>query len=207
MIPVSESLAGSTAELPAAATYWMPDLTDPREYFDEGIGYFRGCVLITDVTVAEARSVVRAERRIVSAIGAVARDAVEFDNLCHAADCEGGGLPPAVQDRLGDIDPYALGGLEAGVSGLVYTLNATGCVTAASCRSHPVRSWSPCPVVLFATDEPHTRTLEPMVAASGCLFGVDPARPDLLAVTAPSVTPTPTSSPGLNSAWQGSRTR
>jgi len=81
-----------------------------------------------------------------------------------------------------------LEGLEAGVAGLVYALSAAGMYPAASCRGHPEPdSWSAIPVVMFAADRPHAEALQPLVESSGCGFGLDPVRPELLVINGRSV--------------------
>jgi hypothetical protein len=89
---------------------------------------------------------------------------------------------------LGQSDSAEIGGLELGVAGLVYGLAAGGMVPAASCRGHAgPQPWSDSPVVLFATDERHASTLDPLVRDAGCVFDIDPARPELVAIAATSI--------------------
>jgi hypothetical protein len=76
----------------------------------------------------------------------------------------------------------------AGRSSLVYALSAAGMYPAASCRGHPEPdSWSAIPVVMFAADRAHAEALQPLVESSGCGFGLDPVRPELLVINGRSV--------------------
>ena len=84
---------------------------------------------------------------------------------------------------------YGVGGLELGVAGLVYALNAVGILTAASCRSHSAshRQWANYPVVIFAASRQQLEILQPMVEAAGCGFDFDPGRPRFVGVYGPSI--------------------
>ena len=82
-----------------------------------------------------------------------------------------------------DYDP--LDGLEVGVAGLSLALSAVGCLTAASCRSHPTEhSWSDYPVVLFAAPPWRVEILAQMLAPERCGLG---AGRDMLSIYAASV--------------------
>jgi hypothetical protein len=61
-------------------------------------------------------------------------------------------------------------------------------IPAASCRGHAepdVRSVIP--VVMFAADRVHAEALQPLAEGSGCGFGIDPVRPELLVISGRSV--------------------
>ena len=198
MFPTSPS-AGSIT-IPSDATFWMPK---PEDIDVDGIGaFFDDTWLIKDVPVREARRLRQEERRIAEVVGQLASAAEDFDRLAHAVedgyepDEPDGGYDLTATERakLGEFLPEnedegtALDSLELGVAGLVYALATVRIIPAASCRGHPgPRAWSDVPVVLFATTEYRARALQPLVEATGCRFGVDPARPDLLAVTGRSI--------------------
>lgn len=183
--------------LPAAATFWMPRRDELDE---EGIGYFRDTWTILDVPVRLARDLVRQERQIASTVGALAVDDQHFDALALAV--ERGRCPASsdvnrirpehrtlLDDLIVDDDDYApLEGLEIGVAGLVYALATVRIIPAASCRGHSgTNTWSDRPVVLFASTRFRAMALQPLVQRTGCRFGIDEARPDLLAVSGSSI--------------------
>lgn len=61
-------------------------------------------------------------------------------------------------------------------------------IPAASCRGHPGdHAWSDVPVVLSATTEYRARALQPLAEATNCRFGIDTARPELLAIQGRSI--------------------
>lgn len=197
MFPTSP-LSGSTT-VPAEATFWMPR---PEDIDEEGIGaFFRGTWLIKDVSVREARRLRQEERRIADIVRRLATTAEDFDRLAYAV--EGGGYDPDEADEefyltegerteldefLSDDEAATLESLELGVAGLVYALATVRIIPAASCRGYPGdRAWSDVPVVLFATTEYRARALQPLVEATNCRFGVDTARPELIAVAGRSI--------------------
>jgi hypothetical protein len=195
MFPTS-SLSGSVA-IPSAATFWMPKLEDIDE---DGIGAFcHDTWLIKDVPVREARRLRQEERRIAEVVGRLATTAEDFDRLAHAVEDgydpnEGYDLTSTERAELDEFlsddedEAPALESLELGVAGLVYALATVRIIPAASCRGHPGdRAWSDVPVVLFATPEYRARALQPLVEATACQFGIDTARPDLLAVMGRSI--------------------
>lgn len=181
------------AAVPKVATFWTPSTEDLEG--DEGFGFFRDTWVIADVTREQARDMLHDEGQLLAVVDASAHDALEFDLMAHAIEAsDAEELSEKQRARLADrhldvTDTYgALDGLELGVAGLVYALSAIGCYPAASCRGHPgEHAWSVYPVVLMACDEPHARTVAAHAAESGCGLDIDPARPELLAVTANSV--------------------
>lgn len=196
VFPVSTP-SGSVA-IPGAATFWMPKSEDINE---EGIGsYFRDTWLIKDVPVHEARQLRNKERRSAEIVGRLAATAEDFDRLAYAVE---GGYDPAETDEsfyltaterveldefLTEGDSVGLESLELGIAGLVYALATVRIIPAASCRGHPGNhAWSDAPIVLFATTEYRARALQPLVEATNCRFLIDPVRPELLAVTGPSI--------------------
>lgn len=190
MIPSSHPVG--SPEVPRQAAFWMPRRD---ELDDDGIGDFQNTWLIRNVSVADARDVIDEERRLVDAIDQLAKDAEDFERLAGIA--EFGGIDDPAYE-LSDLEhrvlsefvsdlPADLGGLELGVAGLAHALATVRILPAASCRSHPKQSWSPTPVVLFATTEFRARALEPLVQAAGCVFAIDEHRRELLAVHGASV--------------------
>lgn len=195
MFPTS-SLSG-TVTIPSDATFWMPK---PEDIDEEGIGaVFRETWLIRDVPVGEARRLRRSEHRMAQIVGDLAATVEDFDRLANAVedgydpDEIGEGLALTVVERAA-LDEFisdetdALDSLELGVAGLVYALATVRIIPAASCRGHPgPGAWSDVPVVLFATTEYRARALQPLVEATGCQFGIDSARPELLAIEGRSI--------------------
>lgn len=185
MFPIS-SLSGSTT-IPSDATFWMPE---PEDIDEEGVGgLFRGTWPIKDVPAREARRLMQQERSIAEIVGDLAATAEDFDRLAHAAEDGYAGYAltvgerAALDDFLSEDEGAALESLELGVAGPVCALATVHIIPVASCRGHPgARAWSVCPVVLFATTEPRAIALQPLVEATDCRFGIDAARPDLLAV-------------------------
>jgi hypothetical protein len=117
-------------------------------------------------------------------------DAVEAGGLGDPAE----DLSDLEREAVGDLGwdiPPDLGGLEVGVAGLSYGLNAVGIVTAASCRGHTGRTaWSIAPVVSFAADRQQALHLQRLVSRTGCTFFIDDVRRNLLVVHGRSVTHT-----------------
>lgn len=210
MYPVADQV-GSSA-LPDDAVFWLPDDDEPDdddesddEYdgydsdeAESGIGFFQGSWRIQNTTVDKASEYLDLERRIATAAARLAPTTADYNRLVDAVEAGGAGDPAedlsglereAVGDFGWDIPPD-LGGLEVGVAGLSYALNAVGIVTAASCRGHTPPSWSKAPVVSFAADRVRAVQLQRMVARTGCTFFVDDVRPNLLVVHGRSVTHT-----------------
>jgi hypothetical protein len=172
----------------------------PEDIDEEGIGaFFRETWLIRDVPMREARRLRYDEHRIAEAVSGLAATAGDFDRLAHAV--EDGynqdewdenyaltSVEREVLDEFLSAETDTLDSLELGVAGLVYALATVRIIPAASCRGHPGdRAWSDSPVVLFATTEFRARALQPLVEATGCRFGIDTARPELLAVAGRSI--------------------
>jgi hypothetical protein len=191
----SSSPSGSVT-IPTDATFWMPK---PEDIDLDGIGaFFHDTWLIKDVPVGEARRLRAKERGVAEVVGRLATTAEDFDRLARAVedgydpDAPDGGHGLSAVERA-ELDGFlseaeALGSLELGVAGLVYALATVRIIPAASCRGHPgKRAWSDLPVVLFATTEYRAKALQPLVEATECRFGIDAARPDLLAVMGRSI--------------------
>jgi hypothetical protein len=178
------------------ATFWLPKPSDLAE--EEGFGYFRDTWVIGRLTAGEARVVVDAETELVGIADEVAADEASFEAVATALECADADELPMdlrhgpIRERLAPyLDNYApLGGLELGVTGLVHAFASIGgCYPAASCRGHrTAMAWSAHPVVLIAADRYRCERLEPLAAEAGCGFAIDPARPELLAVGADSIT-------------------
>ncbi|RFU21036.1 hypothetical protein D0Z06_13220 [Geodermatophilus marinus] len=189
MFPRTE--VSGTVQLPAAATYWMPKRSEIDE---EGIGFFRDVWTITDVPFGEARSMVREERRLATAVADLAETPEDFDRIAHVVETgldgdreDVGPAERAVLEPVVSEEP-PLDGLELGIAGLVYALAAVGMVPAASCRGHcDERAWSDHPVVLFAATRYRAQALAGLIEPTGCRFDIDPARPDLLLVAGRSI--------------------
>ena len=191
MIP--ECPFAGNSELPAGAAFWMPK---PDEISEDGFSFFRDVWLIRGVSVREAQEVIEEERRIVHVVDQLSADADDFERL--AAIAEAGGADDSADELTRDECsalstvvsdmPPELGGLELGVAGLVHALVSVRILPAASCRSHPQRSWSDAPVVVFAATELRARALEPLVAEAGCTFTIDPTRRELLGIRGQSIT-------------------
>ncbi len=188
MFPTTE--VSGTVELPAAATYWKPKRS---ELGDEGLGFFRDVWTIIDVPFDHARELSREERRLATVVSDLAMTAEDFDRLARVveaglyAESEVTSAERAVLSPLID-DEWRFDGLELGVAGLVCALGAVGIVPAASCRGHHGgRAWSTRPVVYFAATRDRAGALADLIEPTGCRFGIDPERPDLLVVAGRSV--------------------
>ncbi|HET9896666.1 MAG TPA: hypothetical protein VFQ44_17185 [Streptosporangiaceae bacterium] len=198
MFPNS-SLSGSI-EIPDDATFWMPR---PTDISGDGIGaYFHDTWLIKDVPVREARELRQKERRIAEIVDRLAPTAEDFDRLAGAVegdfdpDLPSGGCNltstelAALREYLpaDEDEPTALDSLELGVAGLAYALTTVRIIPTASCRGHPgERPWSDVPVVFFAATEFRAKALQLLAKSTGCRFGIDTARPDLIALEGRSI--------------------
>ncbi|MEU5259307.1 hypothetical protein [Amycolatopsis sp. NPDC021455] len=192
MIPVAS--LDLTPALPSATRYWIPSDDDVTE---EGIGYFRDTWLIYDINPQEASVALTEDERLVNFIDSIAQTVEEYDlisaaieendpeRLDHLLDA---GRASLVSTEINDEDdPHPLDGLEIGVAGIVSALTAAGFLTAASCRGHVGQmAWSSNPVVYVATDRRHADRVAPLVADHHCGFNIDPSRPELLVIEAPS---------------------
>ncbi|CCQ45852.1 hypothetical protein ARTSIC4J27_1810 [Pseudarthrobacter siccitolerans] len=181
-----------SSDFPAGATFKPPK---PSEIDEEGFGNFRDVVDLRGTTVKEARTYLAAHRRVLEFLDALATNPDDFEEYAQAfenSNAEDAGLSGAAADQIyGLIESQDcdLGGLELGVGALAYALSAGKMFPAASCRSHVARSWAPYPVVYFASIRPRAELLRDLIPenGSGCGFDVDPDRPELLVVAAPSL--------------------
>ena len=179
--------------LPQNAPFWMPA---ENEVHEEGIGFFQDVWAIFEVPLSEAAQVVADERAAAAAVDAAAIDATTFEYFAQLIESHNPDFPSedpedeagmAALAKHGDVDSVSLRGLELGVAGLTYALAATGCVPAASCRSHAERSWAEQPVVVAAIDRVHADWLQPLVERGSCGFGLDNVRPNFLTIHAQSI--------------------
>ncbi|MFG1955643.1 hypothetical protein [Micromonospora sp. NPDC048830] len=179
--------------LPQNAPFWMPA---EDEIHEEGIGFFQGVWAIFDVPLSEAAQVVADERAAAAAVDAAADDATTFEHFARLIEAHNPDFPSedpedeagmAALAKHGDVDSVSLCHLELGVAGLTYALAATGCVPAASCRSHAERSWAERPVVVAAIDRAHADWLQPLVERMSCGFDLDDLRPQFLTIHAQSI--------------------
>lgn len=164
------------------------------EISEEGFGGFRDTWYIGHVSKADLEAILREEAELMRIVDVVAATSDEFEELASAIegrDLES--LPEhlreaAMKEGLAacvDEDLAPLDGLELGVAGLAYALSSVGCLTAASCRWHiRDRSWSDCPVVLFATPPWRLELLAELIADAGCGLAADRG---MLAIYAPSI--------------------
>lgn len=190
MLPTHQ-IHGSTS-LPAGATFWTPD---PGDLGDEGFGFFHDTWTILGVSPGDAAQQIRQERDAADLIDSLSSDEGEFELLARAVE-EGDedGLLTATQAAAleahipGDEGPSSFDGLELGVAGLVHALSAAGMFPAASCRGHAAPdAWSQAPVVFLAADQQQARALEPLMAATGCLFSADANRSEMLVICGRSI--------------------
>jgi hypothetical protein len=169
-------------------------MPDPEEVSEEGFGGFRNTWYVGQVTKAAAETMLRDEAELMRIVDVVAATAEEFEELASAIEgCDikslagplreaamREGLAGFVDDELAPLD-----GLEIGVAGLAYALGSVGCLTAASCRWHiRDRSWSDCPIVLFAAPAWRLELLAELIAGAGCGLVADRG---MLAIYAPSI--------------------
>jgi hypothetical protein len=157
---------------------------------------FRDTWYLGSISPDEAREVVSYEREALERLDLVAADQEAFELLALALEWgETDGLGPellrnfddgGLRELMRDPDDFgSLRGLELGVSGLVHSLTAVGCVMAASCRWHGgERSWGDCPVAFFAAPPPTVEVLAELARVGSC--GLREGR-GLLVVEAASV--------------------
>jgi hypothetical protein len=121
--------------VPPTATFWVPAPGDLEE--SGGIGDFHDTELIV-TDLEEAGAVLEAEREAIEYLDAKSSTPRKFDDLAAAIEWEAPDMPSDEAPDFFDQEDawYGLNGLEVGVAGLVYAMNAVGIVTAASCRSH-----------------------------------------------------------------------
>jgi hypothetical protein len=143
-----------------------------------------------------AKALLEREQVLAAEVADLAVSAEEFDKCARALESgdltdlgdERSSLPFSRLSTLVDDKQSPLEGLELGVAGLVYALASVRCWPAASCRGHPhPNAWSDVPVVFLAVSRHRAGVLEPLVRSTGCSFGIDAARPDLLTIYAPSI--------------------
>lgn len=172
--------------------FWM---LAEDEIGEEGIGFFRGVWAIFDVPLSEV--VAAAERAAATAVNAVSTDVAAFEYFARLIEAHNPDFPSedpedeadmAALAEHGDVASVSLCGLDLGVAGLTYALAATGCVPAASCRSHAEHSWAERPVVVAAIDRAHAGWLQPLVERSSCGFDLDDNRSEFLTTHAQSIT-------------------
>lgn len=172
-----------------------------RDIDEEGIGsLIRGTWLIKDVPVREARQLGQDERRVAEIVGSMATTAEDFDRLAHAV--EDGYDPDDPDERyaltsaeragfdefISDDETAALDSLELGVAGLVYALATVCVISAASCRGHPGdHAWSDVPSYCSRRRSTGPGRCNHSPKPPICRFGIDAARPELLAVQGRSI--------------------
>jgi hypothetical protein len=172
-------------------------LPEEDEISEEGFANFHDTWLIYDVSHENAGLILEADRRLVGLADSLAKTVDEYELIAKAIewqesedltkDIQSRAEYPQLDQEIVPDDYSPLEGLELGVAGIVHCLSAAGFLPAASCRGHAgPRSWAPLPVVYSATDRRRAHALVPFVRSSGCGFAVDPERPDLLQVCAPS---------------------
>ena len=176
--------------LPVEAGYWMPSLEELEEA--DQLGDFHDAWLI-ETDAVEALAVIEAESEAVQYIDARATNPLEFDNLADQIEFE---QPDVPSDEAPDFFSassrpwHGVEGLELGVAGISYALNAIGAITATSCRAHAAmhRNWSEYPVVLFAIDAQRAALLQPLAEHTRCGFEIGDGRPQFLALYAATIT-------------------
>ena len=143
MIPVADVRPEIPSPLPEAG------VPKSDEISEEGFGWFRSTWFLGHVPIDEAAEVLAEEARLMAWLDDVAETGDEFEALATTIEhTEFADMPLSLRDRamraglesvMAPPDEFAsLGGLEIGVAGLVHAQSAAGCLTAASCRSHPL---------------------------------------------------------------------
>lgn len=173
--------------IPERATFWTPTADDLED--EDQLGDFHdGELIITDLD--EARAVINAEAIAVAYADQHSATSEEFDEIADQTEFEFPDLPSEEAPEFMVTAGWdGVGGLELGVAGVSYALNAIGITTVASCRAHTAihRRWAEYPVVILAADRHQVEAIQPLVDASGCGFEVDDGRPRFLAIHAPSI--------------------
>lgn len=179
--------------VPHEASFWVPRADEIGE---EGFGWFRDTWYVGRARVRDVRSLLAAEETLIDIVDRLSEDADSHEELAAAIESLGtDSLPEWIseEDRRAVEAAYAFdgmfGGLELGVAGLVYALNAVpGVRTAASCRGHSgAAAWSAGPVVLLAADKPRCDRLAELLPDSGCGFAIDGSRPELISIMGRSI--------------------
>lgn len=143
-IDVRQQVDGTRLCEPDGETVRYPSwLGTQREY---------SAVFYNEASWDEAARALAEERRVLVAADAAADDAEEFDEFAYEQ-----------FEAEGAMHGY----LELGVTGLVYALNASGCVTASCCRGH-AESGCGIPQVLLACDSRRASLLLPLARRAGC---------------------------------------
>jgi hypothetical protein len=119
-----------------------------------------------------ASELLQEEREALARVDGLAEDWESFDEIAY-------------EEYEAEGSLYGL--LELGVTGLVYTLNAAGCVTASSCRGHPGKG-SGIAWVMFAGSAERVGLISDLAGASGA--SIDNMEPGGIAILAPSVVET-----------------
>jgi hypothetical protein len=161
------------------------ELPSRDEISEEGFGPFRSTWWTGRARIRDAEALIVEEREIIRLIDGLAKTPSEYEDLATSVEHRNADeLARGLFDRASasplaaywaDADDFApLEGLEIGVAGLAAALAATGSVTAASCRWH-IRSqtWSPCPVVYFATRQWRLEILADLIATERCGLDAD----------------------------------
>lgn len=176
------------SDLPADATFWVPGAQELEDM--DQLGDFHNVWLI-ETDLQEADAVIAAERTAVDYVDRNSRTGMEFDELSDQIEFE---QPDCPRDEapafFSSSDAWSgVEGLELGVAGLCYALNAVGVLAAASCRGHAAahRKWSDYPVVFCAIGERHARVLQRLAEDTGCGFEVALDRGQFLVVYAESI--------------------
>lgn len=175
--------------LPSGATFWMPSTDELAE--EDQLGDFHDAWLI-ETDLDEARAVIAAEMQAVTYVDQHSVSAAEFDELADQIEFEQPDIPSdEAPDFFSSAQAWSgVAGLEIGVAGISYALNAVGVITAASCRGHdsPHRRWSAYPLVIFAIDERRAQILQRLAEQTRCGFEVGENRSQFLTLYAASIT-------------------
>jgi hypothetical protein len=135
---------------------------------DEGIGGgYRDTWCLAAIGVADAQAGLVLESELLGRADGAATDAHGFDAVCKRL--ERGGSEDDDPDDDDNWEPPELASLEVGIAGLVFTLNALGMPTVASCRGHP-GGWSEFPIVHFAAELSWAKLTYQVTAATSCGF-------------------------------------
>ncbi|WP_298863503.1 hypothetical protein [uncultured Microbacterium sp.] len=175
--------------LPSEATFWMPNVEELAE--EDQLGDFHDAWLI-ETDLDEATVVIAAELEAVTYVDGHSANAEEFDELADQIEFEQPDVPSdEAPDFFTSTEAWpGVEGLELGVAGISYALNAIGIITAASCRGHDAehRRWSEYPVVIFAGDRRRAQIVQRLAMQTSCGFEVGEDRSQFLTLYAASVT-------------------
>lgn len=172
---------------PVEAEFWVPSAVELRE---EGMGlFFQDIAPIPRLAMRDLRELIKFESDALDFASSEAVDEAEFESLAQNLE-----QLPEIEEDLYEIPDrllesgVGLYGLDLGVSALSYSLAAQGFYPVASCRSHLYRSWSECPVVIFACERKRLERLLPLCRTCECGLDevLDRGRP-LFSVYAESV--------------------